>query len=157
MIPRLPSDPKLPLDGSAGFEECWGTSASSSSSGSSVLFRLDKHSSVSAVYKGASPHPDSLALLTWLLGFLERFDIELIARHIPGREHTLADCLSRLRVLWTTKNGDSLTPSSTSRTALRPLRRRRLLRLPLGRISLCRALLGGDRQLAHDLAGYRVY
>eukprot|EP00873_Tetraselmis_striata_P039290 jgi/Tetstr1/459554/TSEL_004919.t1 len=65
--------------------------------GSSVLFRLDSTSSVGAVNKGASPHPDSLELLLWLLEFLERYDIALIARHIPGRQNTLADCLFRLR------------------------------------------------------------
>eukprot|EP00873_Tetraselmis_striata_P042203 jgi/Tetstr1/462467/TSEL_007463.t1 len=31
-----------------------------------------------------------------LLDLLERFDIGIIARHIPGRENTLVDCLSRL-------------------------------------------------------------
>eukprot|EP00873_Tetraselmis_striata_P015376 jgi/Tetstr1/435640/TSEL_024540.t1 len=65
--------------------------------GSSVLFRLDKTSSVGAVDKGASPHPDALELLLWLLELLERYGNALIARHIPRQENTLTDCLSRLR------------------------------------------------------------
>eukprot|EP00873_Tetraselmis_striata_P003613 jgi/Tetstr1/423877/TSEL_014500.t1 len=65
--------------------------------GSNVLFRLDKTSSVGAVNKGASPNPDSLVLLMWLLDLQERFDIQLIACHIPGRDYTLANCLFRLR------------------------------------------------------------
>eukprot|EP00873_Tetraselmis_striata_P038017 jgi/Tetstr1/458281/TSEL_044767.t1 len=60
--------------------------------GNNVLFRLDNTSSLMAVNKGASPHPDALELLLWLLQLLERYDdIELIVRHILGRaENTLA-------------------------------------------------------------------
>eukprot|EP00873_Tetraselmis_striata_P023598 jgi/Tetstr1/443862/TSEL_031816.t1 len=63
---------------------------------SSIFFHLDNTSSVVAVNKGTSPHPDSLELLMWLLELMQRYDIELIARHIPGREGNLTDCLSRL-------------------------------------------------------------
>eukprot|EP00873_Tetraselmis_striata_P009434 jgi/Tetstr1/429698/TSEL_019593.t1 len=91
-----PQRPQLPMDGSAGFEVITSDASIGVGDVYRVLFRLDNTSSAGAVNKGASPHPDSLALLMWLLDFPERFDIELIARHIPGRENTLADCFSRL-------------------------------------------------------------
>eukprot|EP00873_Tetraselmis_striata_P027359 jgi/Tetstr1/447623/TSEL_034984.t1 len=67
--------------------------------GGNILYRLDNTAYVDADNnKGASPHPDSLALLLWLLSLMQRYDIKLIARHIPGRqENNLTDCLSRLR------------------------------------------------------------
>eukprot|EP00873_Tetraselmis_striata_P037591 jgi/Tetstr1/457855/TSEL_004257.t1 len=114
MVPCLPTDPQLPMDGSL---QRWGASANLRElfmfpwtteeigarrlTGNSILFRHDISLLVGAVNKGASPHPESLALLLWLLKLLERYDIgrydiELIARHIPGGENALADCLSRL-------------------------------------------------------------
>eukprot|EP00873_Tetraselmis_striata_P004519 jgi/Tetstr1/424783/TSEL_001480.t1 len=202
MIPRLPGDPQLPLDGSAGFEvitsdasgwaggvwwgdvrlhyaftpeqlQQWSTSANlrelfmvpwtisqigARLAGSNVLFRLDNTSSVGAVNKGASPHPDSLELLLWLLELLERFDIALIARHIPGRQNTLADSLSRLRGAIDDQDWRLLSDIFRALEAACGPFDVDACADPLGRNSFCPAFWSAiDSCLAHDWAGRRVY
>eukprot|EP00873_Tetraselmis_striata_P039280 jgi/Tetstr1/459544/TSEL_004909.t1 len=202
MIPRLPGDPQLPLDGSAGFEvvtsdasgwaggvwwgdvrlhyaftpeqlQQWSTSANlrelfmvpwtiakigARLAGSSVLFRLDNTSSVGAVNKGASPHPDSLELLLWLLELLERYDIALIARHIPGRKNTLADSLSRLRGAIDDQDWRLLSDIFRALEAACGPFDVDACADPLGRNSFCPAFWSAiDSCLAHDWAGRRVY
>eukprot|EP00873_Tetraselmis_striata_P009219 jgi/Tetstr1/429483/TSEL_019390.t1 len=174
MIPRLPGDPQLPLDGSAGFElQRWSTSANlrelfmvpwtisqigARLAGSNVLFRLDNTSSVGAVNKGASPHPDSLELLLWLLELLERYDIALIARHIPGRQNTLADSLSRLRGAIDDQDWHLLSDIFRALEAACGPFDVDACADPLGRNSFCPAFWSEiDSCLAHDWAGRRVY
>eukprot|EP00873_Tetraselmis_striata_P009414 jgi/Tetstr1/429678/TSEL_019575.t1 len=89
---------------------------------------------------------------------MERFDMELsIARHIPGRENTLAECLSRLRGAIDDQDRRLLIAVLHElEAACGPLRRRRLLR-PLRPqfIQPCfRSTI--DNCLAHGWAGREV-
>jgi hypothetical protein len=65
--------------------------------GSRVLIRLDNLAAVGAVNKGASMSPGFQSILLRLHSVLQTHRIQLVARHIPGVENTLADGISRLK------------------------------------------------------------
>eukprot|EP00873_Tetraselmis_striata_P020395 jgi/Tetstr1/440659/TSEL_028968.t1 len=64
-----------------------------------MLLRLDNTAAVGATIKVASSSPEVLRLLWWLVELLQFYDIEIVARHLPGRDNTPADAISRLKGL----------------------------------------------------------
>ena len=62
---------------------------------STVLVRSDNAAVVAALTAGAAKDAILMHLLRCLHFFLAQFDIQLVARYLPGIENTAADALSR--------------------------------------------------------------
>ena len=64
----------------------------------SVYFSTDNEALVPIIYNQTSREPHIMALLRPLVLAYLRFNTNFAANHIPGRNNTLADKLSRLQV-----------------------------------------------------------
>ena len=63
-----------------------------------TIFQCDNHSVVDAINKGSSKDAMVMHLLRCLWFFTAIFDIQIIAKHIPGATNTSADMLSRNQI-----------------------------------------------------------
>ena len=60
-----------------------------------ILFETDNSQVVSYINKQSSDKAPIMALMRPLILLLIKHNIQLVARHIPGKENTLADAISR--------------------------------------------------------------
>ena len=84
---------------------------------SSVCFFTDNEALVSVINKQSSREPAVMMLLRKLILTCLRYNINFTARHVPGRDNTLADKLSRSQILefralapWANSNPATVPP-----------------------------------------------
>ena len=65
---------------------------------SSVCFFTDNEALVTIINKQTSREPSVMVLMRKLVLSCLRYNIQFTARHVPGRDNTLADKLSRCQV-----------------------------------------------------------
>ena len=75
--------------------EIWGTAWANCS----VCFFTDNESLVSVINKQTSKEPSVMVLLRRLILTCLRYNIHFTAQHVPGRDNTLADKLSRSQIV----------------------------------------------------------
>ena len=74
--------------------DTWGVPLTSST----VCFFTDNDTLVTIINKQTSRQPNVMVLMRKLILSCLRYNIQFTARHVPGRDNTLADKLSRYQV-----------------------------------------------------------
>lgn len=123
-----------------------------------MLLRLDNTAAVGATIKVASSSPEVLRLLWWLVELLQFYDIEIVARHLPGRDNTPADAISRLKGLRDNQDWQILRQIFERLAALVGPFAVDACADPLGRNAYCTVYWSTiDKCLADDWADQHIY